>query len=137
MQFIDKFVPFWELVYHDIVLHNTDKITQEVLSQENNLRLIEFGGRPIFYSVGPYNLQGIRQAYKQFLELRYLLLEEMLSHKEIADNVFEIKYGDGSVVVVNRTNKAFDYNGQKILAMSYKLFKPSLVQKVKNWISQE
>ena len=137
MQFIDKFVPFWELVYHDIVLHNTDKITQEVLSQENNLRLIEFGGRPIFYSVGTYNIEGIRQAYKQFLELRYLLLEEMLSHKEIADNVFEIKYGDGSVVVVNRTNKAFDYNGQKILAMSYKLFKPSLVQKVKNWISQE
>ena len=135
MQFVDKFVPFWELVYHDVVLHNTDKITQEVLTQENNLRLIEFGGRPIFYGVGLWNLPQVRKAYDQFKKLRHLLLEEMLSHKELAENVFEIKYGDGSVVVVNRSQKAFYYNGQKVCAMNYRLFNPSILQKAKNLIS--
>ena len=122
MEFVDEFVPFWELVYHDIVLHNTDKITQEVLTQENNLTLVEFGGRPIFYSVGDHNMEGIKKAYDQFMGLRHLMLEEMLSHKKIADNVFEIKYGDGSVVVVNKSGKPHVYNGEEVAAMNFKLF---------------
>ena len=135
MQFVDTFVPFWELVYHDVVLHNTDKITQEVLSQENNLRLVEFGGRPIFYGVSEHNLPDIKKAYDQFVQLRHLLLEEMLSHKELAPLVFEVKYGDGSTVVVNRSHKAYYYDGEKVDAMNFRLFGPSILQKVKNWFS--
>ncbi len=136
MEFIDTFVPFWELVYHDIVLHNTDKITQEVLSQENNLTLVEFGGRPIFYSVSDRNMMGIKKAYEQFVTLRHLMLEEMMSHKQISENVFEIKYGDGSVIVVNKSDKAFVYNGTTIEAKNFKLFNPTNWQKFKNKIKK-
>ena len=135
MQFIDTFVPFWELVYHDIVLHNTDKITQEVLSQDNNLTLVEFGGRPIFYSVSDRNMAGIKKAYDQFITLRHLMLEEMLSHKQISENVFEIKYGDGSTIVVNKTSKPYIYNGTTVEAKNFKLFNPTGWQKFKNWFS--
>ncbi len=134
MQFVDTFVPFWELVYHDIVLHNTDKITQEVLSQDNNLTLVEFGGRPIFYSVSDRNMMGIKKAYDQFMTLRHLMLEEMLSHKKVSENVFEIKYGDGSVIVVNKTDKPYVYNGHVVEAKNFKLFNPTRWQKIKNWV---
>ncbi len=124
-EFVDKFVPFWELVYHDIVLSNPDKITQEVLSQENNLRLVEFGGRPMFYSVKKKNIDEIKKAYEQFKTLRHLQIEEMLSHKELRENVFRIKYADGSVILVNRSDKPFSYKGTDVPAMQFKLFNPT------------
>ena len=133
MEFIDEFVPFWELVYHDVVLHNTDKFTQEVLPQLNNLTLVEFGGRPIFYSVGKHNMAGIKKAYDQFMGLRHLMLEEMMSHKRLAEKVFEIKYGDGSVIVVNKSDYPYTYNGVEVKPMDFKLFDPSCWQKFKNW----
>ena len=123
MEFIDKFVPFWELVYHDIVLHNTDKITQEVLTQDNNLTLVEFGGRPIFYSVGKHNMAGIKKAYDQFVNLRHLMLEEMLSHKEVTKDVFVISYANGEKIVVNKTTSSYAYNGTEVPAKDFRLIK--------------
>ncbi len=123
MEFVDEFVPFWELVYHDVVLHNTDKITQEWLSRENNLILVEFGGRPIFYHVSKSNIRGIKIAYDQFQELRHLMIEEMKSHKKLADGVARVKYGNGDVVIVNKSDKPFVYEGNKINAKSFKLIK--------------
>ena len=123
MEMIDKFVPFWELVYHDVVLHNTDKITQGVLTQENNLTLVEFGGRPIYYGVSDGNLASIKKAYDQFMKLRHLMIEEMLSHKEVAENVFVITYANGEKIVVNKTDKTYSYNDTKIPAMDFRLIK--------------
>jgi len=123
MEFIDKFVPFWELVYHDIVLHNTDKITQEVLTQDNNLTLVEFGGRPIFYWVNQRNMAGIKKAYDQFVKLRHLMLEEMLSHKEVAKDVFVISYANGEKIVVNKTTSPYAYNGTEVPAKDFRLIK--------------
>ena len=131
MAMVDTFVPFWELVYHDIVLSNPDKITQEVLSQDNNLTLVEFGGRPIFYSVSDRNIEGIKKAYDQFMKLRHLQLEEMKSHKKISEGVFEIKYGNGDTIVVNRTDTPYAYDGETVEAKNFKLIKPTLWKRVK------
>ena len=121
MQFVDKFVPFWELVYHDIVLNNTDKITQGVLDQDCNLVLVEFGGRPIYYSVNDSNLPHIKKAYDQYMKLRHLMLEEMLSHKEVAKDVFVISYANGEKIVVNKTTSPYTYNGVEIPAKDFRL----------------
>ncbi len=121
MQFVDKFVPFWELVYHDIVLHNTDKITQGVLNQDSNLVLVEFGGRPIYYGVNDENLPHIKKAYDQYMKLRHLMLEEMLSHKEVAKDVFVISYANGEKIVVNKTTSPYTYNGVEIPAKDFRL----------------
>ncbi|MBO5254840.1 MAG: hypothetical protein J6B07_03340 [Opitutales bacterium] len=123
MKFVDKFVPFWELVYHDIVLHNADKITQQVVSQENNLTLVEFGARPIFYMVNKRNMADIKKAYDQFVKLRHLMVEEMLSHKEVAKNVFVVSYASGEKIVVNKSNKAYMYNNVEIPAKDFRLIK--------------
>ena len=112
-----------ELVYHDIVLHNTDKITQEVLTQDNNLTLVEFGGRPIFYSVNQRNMAGIKKAYDQFVKLRHLMLEEMLSHKEVAKDVAVITYANGEKIVVNKTTSSYSYNGIEVPAKDFRLIK--------------
>ncbi len=132
LKFVDKFVPFFELVYHDVVLSNPDRITQNVLTQENNLRLVEFGGRPIFYHISNKNIDYIQRAYQQFLTLRHLQIEEMLSYKEVAENVFEIKYGNGDVVIVNRSQKPFKYREQMVDAMSFKLLKQSIWKRILN-----
>ena len=123
MQFVDKFVPFWELVYHDIVLNNTDKITQGVLNQDSNLVLVEFGGRPIYYSVTDSNLMHIKKAYDQYMKLRHLMLEEMLSHKEVAKDVFVISYANGEKIVVNKTDTTYIFAGVEVPAKDFRLIK--------------
>ena len=123
LEFVDKFVPFWELVYHDIVLHNTDKITQQVISQEHNLTLVEYGARPIFYTVNKRNFDGIKKAYDQFIKLRHLMLEEMLSHKEVAMNIFVVSYANGEKIVVNKSNVAYVYNNVDIPPKDFRLIK--------------
>lgn len=117
----DRFVPFFELAFHDVVLSNPDKITQEVLSQEDNLTLVEFGGRPIFYSLSEQNFDGIVKAWNQFKTLRHLQLEEMVSHKVIAPGVIRVVYGNGEIILINRGTTPFTYGGQTVAPKNFKL----------------
>ncbi len=129
----DTMVPFFELAFHDCVLSNPDKITQEVLAQPENLVLVEFGGRPIFYHIGEDNLAGIKAAYEQFKPLRHLQLEEMVEHRILEKGptfgdgtsfgkVFvRVTYGNGDRLYVNHglTEKTAD--GITVPAQSFKL----------------
>jgi hypothetical protein len=119
--FVDKFVPFWELAFHDVVLANPDKVTQEVLKQPENLILVEFGGRPIFYHFGDDNMPGIKKAYDQFLSLRHLQLEEMVRHDELSDGFVRVKYGNGDVIYVNHADKPQTADGVTVPPMDFKL----------------
>ena len=118
---VDKFVPFWELAFHDVVLANPDKVTQEVLKQPENLILVEFGGRPIFYHFGDDNMPGIKKAYDQFLSLRHLQLEEMVRHDELSDGFVRVKYGNGDVIYVNHADKPQTADGVTVPPMDFKL----------------
>lgn len=117
----EKFVPFFELAFHDCVLSNPDKVTQEVLKQPENLLLVEFGGRPIFYHVGEDNLAGIKKAYDQFVRLRHLQLEEMLEHRELAPGFVRVSYGNGQKVYVNHTAEAKTLDGVTVPAQDFLL----------------
>ena len=118
---IDKIVPFWELAFHDVVLSNPDKVTQEVLEQRDNLILVEFGGRPIFYFIADRNIPGIVRAYEQFKHLRHLQLEEMVRHDELADGFVRVRYGNGDVIYVNHADKPQTADGVTVPAMDFKL----------------
>ena len=116
---VDKVVPFWELAFHDVVLANPDKVTQEVLAQPENLILVEFGGRPIFYHVGDNNIPGIVKAWQQFKRLRHLQLEEMAEHRELAPGVVRVTYGNGDKIYVNHTKSAASPDGVTVPAQEF------------------
>ncbi|MBR4170863.1 MAG: hypothetical protein IKR48_04370 [Kiritimatiellae bacterium] len=118
---VDKVVPFWELAFHDVVLSNPDKVTQEVLSQRDNLILVEFGGRPIFYHLGKDNIHGILAAYQQFKKLRHLQLEEMTRHDELSQGFVRVRYGNGESIYVNHTNKPQAADGITVPPQDFKL----------------
>ena len=118
---VDKIVPFWELAFHDVVLSNPDKITQEVLKQPENLILVEFGGRPIFYHIGDDNIPGIARAYEQFKALRHLQLEEMTRHDELSEGFARVRYGNGDVLYVNHTDSPQTADGVTVPAKDFLL----------------
>ena len=119
----EKFVPFFELAFHDYVLANPDKVTQEVLKQPENLILVEFGGRPIFYHVGEDNIPGIKKAYEQFKGLRHLQLEEMVEHRELAPGFVRVTYGNGERIYVNHTAEMMSLDGVTVPAQDFRLVK--------------
>ncbi len=129
----DTVFPFFELAFHDCVLSNPDKITQEVLAQPENLVLVEFGGRPIFYHVGEDNLLGIKAAYDQFLGLRHLQGEEMVEHRILEKGptfgpgtsfgkVFvRVTYGNGDRIYVNHSEVEKSADGVTVPPQSFRL----------------
>ena len=87
------------------------------------MTLVEFGGRPIFYWVNQRNMAGIKKAYDQFMKLRHLMLEEMLSHKEVAKDVFVVTYANGERIVVNKTAATYTFAGVDVPAKDFRLIK--------------
>ena len=126
MTLVDKVVPFWELAFHDVVLANPDKVTQEVLAQPENLILVEFGGRPIFYHVGDDNIPGIVKAWEQFKRLRHLQLEEMKEHRELSPGVVRVTYGNGERIYVNHTKMTASPDGVSVPAQDFVLLRDVL-----------
>jgi hypothetical protein len=120
---VDGVVPFWEIVYHGIILSNPDKITQNKLDPVNALRLIEFGGRPIFYSATKNNVADLKAAYEAFKPVRYLQKAFMQSHEFLAAKVVRVTYSDGSEIVCNYADTPFAYRDRNVGPVSYALFK--------------
>jgi len=118
---VERFVPFFELAFHDVVLSNPDKITQEVLDQDHNLILVEYGGRPIFYGIGKNNFEGIVKAWQQFKGLRHLMTEEMVRHHEISPGIVRVDYANGESIVVNHSDKPFAISGVTVPVKDFRL----------------
>ncbi len=143
---VDGIVPLWEIAYHGIVLYNPDRYTQnhtlgKVGKHENSsmldfsdkqkgavdpkiaLKLVEFGGRPIFYTFKMSDIPAIKKAYDEFKPVKYLQTEFMESHTKVADNIYSVKYSDGSEIVCNYNDKAYNYNGVNVKPVSYAIIK--------------
>ena len=137
--------PLWELVYHGIILYNSDRETQNhtrgkclykleksgdprwmegdgVEDPYAALKIVEFGGRPIFYTYKFADVPRIRKAWDEFVPLRHLQREPMAAHREIAPRVFETLYGNGSRTVCNYGDAPFPCGGKSVPAMGYVLF---------------
>ena len=137
--------PVWELVYHGIILYNSDRLTQNHtrgkclyrLEKSGDprwmigdgiedpyvaLKIVEFGGRPIFYTYKFADVPRIKKAWDEFVPLRHLQRELMVAHGEIAQDVFETRYADASRTVCNYRLETYDLGGVSVPPMGYVLF---------------
>ena len=121
--FIDKFVPFYQIAYHGIIRYHFGAPGDTPNAKEQFLKEIEYGAMPkaeILYKKRKPRyaecyykkwLPIIKKQYKVLCEeLGYLQLEFIESHKEIASDVFETIYSDGTRVVVNYRKKEYKQN---------------------------
>ena len=146
-EWVDEYVPLWELVYHGIILSNPDRLTQNhtlgnvrksssldsgdlrcldrdgIQDAYATLKLMEFGGRPIFYTSRFEDIPLIKKAYDEFLPVRHLQLELMEKHKFLAPDVTLTVFGNGDEIVCNYGEKPFQYKGKTVGKMSYALIK--------------
>lgn len=139
--------PLWELVYHGIILYNSDRATQNhtrgkclykleksgdprwmegdgIEDPKIALKIIEFGGRPIFYTYKFADVPRIKRAWDEFVPVRHLQKELMTHHETIADNVFMTTFEDGSRIVSNYNETTFNWKGNNIAPISYILIRP-------------
>ena len=134
--------PLWELVYHGIILYNSDRATQNhtrgkclykieksgdprwmegdgIVDPKVSLKIVEFGGRPIFYTYKFADVPHIKRAWDEFKPVRHLQKELMVRHDTIAENVFITEFGDGSKIISNYNDKPFIYKGKEVKALGY------------------
>jgi len=145
---IDRHVPFWHLVYNGIVLNNpyTASTNYTMKDQLTRLKLVEFGGRPMFYFYSIFMESGrnwmgdidltcatdaelvesvrkIKEGYDEFEQMKHLQLEFMESHEAIEENVFETTFSDGTSILTNYGDTDFEYKGNIIKSFSYLIYK--------------
>ena len=138
--------PVWELVYHGVVFYTSDRWLQNHTygnedrsngafdfgwgvydrkeDPEKALKIVEFGSRPILYTHTFSDIPSIAKAWREYKPVRHLQKEEMTGHREVAPDVFETAYGDGSRTVVNYRKAAFSADGVSVPALGYTLVNP-------------
>ena len=139
--------PLWELVYHGIILYTSDRWCQNhtrgkclykleksgdprwmegdgVEDPRVALKIVEFGGRPIFYTYEFADVSRIKKAWDEFVPVRHLQKEQMTRHDTLAPGVFRTTFGDGSKIVSNYNAAPYDWKGQAVGPVSYLLENP-------------
>ena len=122
---VTTIVPFWQIVFHGSILSNPDRITQGTFFPYAQLKLVEFGGRPIFYSGGGefQATSEIPQWYKTYAPLSHLQWEFMEDHCQLSENITKTTFSNGTEILCNYSKNDFQYNGKKIAPLSYEVFK--------------
>ncbi len=126
----DDFIPFFQLVYHGIIMYNpaTYTLNYPVKGVDNRLKFFEYGGRPLavfnanfsttrswmgkedLFCNSDAEMQNSIKALKMMSD-DYKLLEEvrfsfMEKHEKISDGVYGTTYSNGIKVVVNYNEKS-------------------------------
>ena len=119
---MDGIFPLWEIVYHGAVLHTSGRQTQnfgKLNAPEFELKLVEFGGRPIFYGLNKRNLPLMKHLLDMYKRYRHLQFEFIDRHERLSDGVFATVYSNGETVVCNYTTKPFAYRGETVPPQSF------------------
>ena len=146
----DISVPFWQLVYHGIVLSTPFRSTINTVVQDDaryTLKLVEFGGRPTLYvhshfiSGGRTNMgardlrvttdaelaetvRGIKTASDEFARRADLEFAMMERHEQVVPGVFKTTYAGGAYTLVNYNEAAVEIGVHKVPAMDYIVVRP-------------
>ncbi|MBR4257955.1 MAG: hypothetical protein IKQ17_02880 [Kiritimatiellae bacterium] len=146
--FVKRVVPIWQIVYNGIVANNPFTTTMNVTLKDRRSRLkaIEFSARPCFYFYSKFLSAGsnwmgnedlgcatddelkasvakIKEGYDVYQKLKHLQLEFIDTHEELAPDVFRTGYSNGESVLVNYSDKPFEYHGESIAPESWRLVK--------------
>lgn len=123
----DEKIPFWQLVYHGIIMSNPDMYQALNFSVKNDasskLKLLEYGGRPTYYYYSDFRgdwreradkdlvCNTDEQLKKSVLQLKSgyelndilapLQCEFMESHCKIRDGVYRVTYSNGTKITVD------------------------------------
>ena len=130
-ELFDEGIPFWQLVYHGIVMSNatSQTVNYPIKEKFQELKFIEYGGRPLMYFnskfgkdrnwMGDLDLydhtpeqideatDAIKAAYDSYQSLKYLQYEFMEKHEKIADGVVQVTYSDGTVITVDYNRETY------------------------------
>ena len=141
---IDRHTPFWQLVYNGIVLNNPFCATTNYTLKDpiSRLKLIEYGGRPMFYFYSGFLAAGanwmgerditcatdeelresvakIREGYDEFEKLKNLQYEFFENHEQLAPQAFRSVFSNGAEIIVNYSDEPFEYRGESVPALGY------------------
>ena len=131
---IDELVPFWQIVFHGIVLSNPYARTINATLSTNPddlLKVIEYGGRPTLYYYSKFVNNGAnwmsdidftanddedierctaaaKKLYNTMSRLTELQYEFIDEHEKVSDGVYKVTYSDGTAVKVDYNNKNFE-----------------------------
>lgn len=145
---VKRHVPFWHMVYNGIVLNNPYCATTNYQLKDplTKMKLVEFGGRPIFYFYSKFRHSGtnwmgeedlicgtdeeltesvkaIKHGYDEFESMKELQFEFFEEHAEMAPNVFRSLFSNGTQIICNYSEKEFQFEGKTVKPMSYEVFK--------------
>ena len=141
---LDRHIPFWHLVYNGIILNTpyTAAVNYTIKSPLVKLKLVEFGGRPIFYFYSKFrssgnnwmgdddltcatdeelvkSVQNVKKGFDEFETLKRLQYETMEEHTEIADKIFKSVFSDGTSIISNYGDADALIDGKTVKPMSY------------------
>ena len=145
--FFDDFkVPFWQLVYHGVVLSTPFRNIMNATANPDpryQLKLVEFGGRPTFYvhsrfksdgnaaAMGDRDLRAVTdeeladsvacirrgaEDYARRWQLQYAYMDR---HEQVAPGVFRTTYSNGASTVCNYNDGPVTVGGREIPPVSY------------------
>lgn len=142
---VDRVVPFWQLVYHGIIVSNPFYATIDAYIDRSKerlnfsdefarygylddvetriLKVHEFGGRPVFYYTEYNDVQPLKRAADDYAKYSHLQYAFMDDHRELADGVFLTRYSNGEETVVNYGDKSFIWRNSTVNPRGFKLFK--------------
>lgn len=125
-KYVDESVPFWQIVYHGIVVSNPHATTVNAIAsgKEKILKSIEYGGRPVIYYYSKFVNDGknwisdkdftaendeeicrtadlAAEEYKIFQALSHLQYEFIEEHEKLSDKIYRTTYSDGTKITVD------------------------------------
>ena len=127
----DEIIPFWQLVYHGIILSNpkSETINYMIKDSDTRLKFIEFGGRPAMFLYSKFgekmNWMGdidltcendeeisktcavLKEVYEEYEILKHLQYEFMENHEKLSDGVYRTTYSDGTQITVDYNKKCY------------------------------
>lgn len=135
-----EFVPFWQLVYHGVVLSTPFRNIMNSTANPDpryTLKLAEFGGRPTFYVHSRFNTRNvtgmgdrdlravtdeeladavhcIKLGADEYAKRSHLQFFYMDRHEKVADGVFRTTYSNGQSVIVNYNDRGVEVDGVSV-----------------------
>ena len=137
---VDGRIPFWQIAYHGVVMSSPFRTVWNAAKNPDRrqlLKLIEYGGRPVFYVYGGWDLpdraswdikcrtedefadcvKTIKTGTDEYNRRAALEWEYMDDHCEIKPGVFRVTYSNGAKIYVNYTKASVEMDGRQVPAM--------------------
>ncbi len=145
----DEEIPFWQLVYHGIVLQNpsTATVNYTIKGPDDYIEAVEFGARPSFYYYSRFvtesekrknwmgtvdmrcstdeereeSVLALRRAVDEYAMRQQLQYCFMDKHEKLDDGIYRVVYSDGTQITVNRGENY--YAPLSLMGKAYRIIK--------------